>query len=335
MSLNLDMTAKVWLSALPKGINKLVLLCFCQHLNDTSALSWPSISRVARMCGMSERTVQCHVRALQRAGILHAQLRTGRTTRYAINLSALAPLQFDAPTACTDLFTPVDNLAADVATPAVFAAESAQTCTPPPQLTAPTPAIPAPITVFNSKENIKGTGAPALPATLMMIDGVSPEILKDFAAVRQSKRAAPLTATAIDSLRTEAALAGLSVEAALVTCIKRGWARFEAAWLLDGRSTPALHLVATTTAPAKPASAPPAPAKLAAPEVAAAGRQRLSLIRQTPPVPVVGIQIGNTGPGWAHAIVNKHQSGQRVSHASLREACTALKTTPASLARLH
>ena len=338
MSLNLDMTAKVWLSALPKGTNKLVLLCFCQHLNDTSALSWPSISRVARLCGMSERTVQCHVRTLQRAGILLARLRTGRATKYAIDLSGLTPLQFAtaAPANDTDLFEPAaDNLAATPANPAPTPAE---TGTPPPQLTAPTPAIPAPITVFNSEKNMTGTGAPALPAALMMmmVDGVSPRILEDFAAVRESKRAAPLTLTAIDSLRAEAALAGLSVEAALVTCIKRGWARFEAAWLTDGRSTPALHLVATT-APAKPASAPQEPTKLAAPEVAAAGRQRLSLIRQTPPVPVVGIQIGTTGPGWAHAIVNKHMCGQRVSHASLRDACTALKTTPASLnaARLH
>ena len=332
MSLNLDMTTKVWLSALPKGINKLVLLCFCQHLNDISALSWPSISRVARMCGMSERTVQCHVRALQRAGILLARLRIGRTTQYSIDLSSLAPLQFST---APDLFEPVDNSAVDNSTPAVYASNCADSGMPPPQIAAFIPANPAPELSLTSKSTIR-TAAPALPATpMMMIDGVSPEVLKDFAAVRKSKRAAPLTPTAIDSLRTEAALAGLTVEQALVTCCKRGWARFEAAWLLDGRSTPAaLSLV---TVAAKPASPPPAPAKLAAPEVAEAGRQRLSLIRQTPPAPVVGIQIGATGPGWAHRIVNRHKAGERVSHASLREACTALRIAPASLAaaRLH
>ena len=255
MSLNLDMASQVWLSTLPKGVNKLVLLCFCRHLNDTSALSWPSVSRVARMCGMSERTVQCHLRTLQRAGILLARLRVGRTTQYSIDLSALVPLQF---TTAPDLFEPVDNLAVDAPTPAIDAPVSADFGMPPPQITVLTPATPAPITVFNSKKNITRTGAPALPATLMMIDGVSPEVLKDFAAVRQSKRAAPLTPTAVESLCAEATLANLTLEQALVTCIKRGWARFEAAWLADGRSTPpALHLVTTLAHPAGPQPARP------------------------------------------------------------------------------
>lgn len=95
---SLEMIGRVWLSALPKGVSKIVLLCFCAHLNDVSALSWPSVARVARLCGMGERTVQKHIRALERAGILVARLRrTGRATRYAIALDGLRPLPCAAP----------------------------------------------------------------------------------------------------------------------------------------------------------------------------------------------------------------------------------------------
>ncbi len=329
MSLNLDMTAKLWLSALPKGINKLVLLCFCQHLNDTSALSWPSISRVARMCGMSERTVQCHVRALQRAGILLARLRIGRTTQYSIDLRALAPLQFaTAP----DLFEPADN-----ANPAVFAADGADSGTPPPQIAASTPANPAPITAFNSEKNIKGTAAPALPDTVMMIDGVNPQTLADFAAIRKTKRKGAVTAAVIEEICQQAHLAGMTLQQALTKCVKAKWARFEAAWLersaqaenrFGGGGRP-ICAWETTPMPASALWKPPVSTP-ASPEIRAAEQQRQRQIRQTPPEPV-------TGPGWAHRIVQRHQSGERVSHAVLRDACLALKIAPASLsaARLH
>lgn len=118
---DLDMAAKIWRCALPPGVNKLVLQCFVHHLNAREGaacfgLSWPSVSRVARMCGISERTVQGHIRALERAGILRARLRTGRTTRYSIHADALAPLVFSTDTVVLDALAP---------TPAVFAEKPA------------------------------------------------------------------------------------------------------------------------------------------------------------------------------------------------------------------
>jgi hypothetical protein len=84
---------------------------------------------------------------------------------------------------------------------------------------APTPAESAPITVFNFKENIEGTSAPALPvaATLMMIDGVNPEVLADFAAIRKTKRKGPVTAAVIEEICQQAHLAGLTLAQALQT----------------------------------------------------------------------------------------------------------------------
>ena len=75
--LDLDMTAKIWRSALPHGI-KQVLLCFTHHFNAAGGLSWPGIPRVARMCGMSERTVQGHTPALERTGRRLIALQCGR-----------------------------------------------------------------------------------------------------------------------------------------------------------------------------------------------------------------------------------------------------------------
>ena len=54
--------------------------------------------------------------------------------------------------------------------------------------------------------------------------------------------------------------------------------------------------------------------------------------------PVVGAGLGSSkGCGWAHAALEKHQSGQPVRRAVLHAACAALKVNPASLsaARMH
>ena len=111
MRLNLQLTTTVWHAALPKGINKLVLLALCNHVNDATGLTWPSVSRLARLCGMSPRTVQTHIRALLRVGILCVRrLRTGHSTCYAVNLEGL-PNAF--PEDELDI-GPVDNSSRDL-----------------------------------------------------------------------------------------------------------------------------------------------------------------------------------------------------------------------------
>lgn len=227
---SLEMIGRVWLSALPKGVSKIVLLCFCAHLNDVSALSWPSVARVARLCGMGERTVQKHIRALERAGILVARLRrTGRATRYAIALDGLRPLPCAAP--AWQVLPCAPEAIAAAATPAEFVPSPADFDASPPQLLTPTPAESAPITVLNLKENMKTPDAPALPAALIKVDQVNPQVMADFAAVRATKRKGPVTATVVQDLSEQAALAGLTLEQAMKTCCTRNWARFEAGWL--------------------------------------------------------------------------------------------------------
>ena len=336
---SLEMIGRVWLSALPKGVSKIVLLCFCAHLNDAAKLSWPSVARVARLCGMGERTVQKHIRALERAGILVARLRrTGRATRYAIALDGLRPLPCAAPAWQVLPCAPANHAALDAIaaaptpTPAEFAPSPADFDAPPPQLLTPTPAKSAPITVLNLKENMKKPDAPALPAALIKVNQVNPQVMADFAAVRATKRKGPVTATVVQDLSEQAALAGLTLEQAMKTCCTRNWARFEAGWL---QPLPGAGVAggATVAAPALYVSPPTLPA---APAVAAAGRERLATLRQA----AMEAGLGSAkGCGWAHAAIEKHRAGQPVRRAVLLNACAALKLKPSSLslhaARLH
>ena len=331
---SLEMMGRVWLSALPKGVSKIVLLCFCAHLNDTAALSWPSVARVARLCGMGERTVQNHIRALERAGILVARLRrTGRATRYAIALDGLQPLPCAAP-AWQVLPCALDAIDA-APTPAEFAPSPADFDGPPLQILTPTPAESAPITVLNLKENSKTPGAPALPAARVRLDQVNPQVMADFAAVRATKRKGPVTATVVQDLCEQAALAGITLEQAMKTCCTRNWARFEAGWLqpLPGAGGGCTGGTGGT-AVAAPALYVPPPTLPATPGVAAAGRERLAALRQA----AMDAGLGSAkGCGWAHAAIEKHRAGQPVRRAVLLDACAALKLKPSSLyaAGLH
>ena len=357
-SLGLDLATRLWRCALPRGASKLVLQCFCHHVNNASGLCWPSIGRVALMCGLSARAVQGHVRRLVAAGILRPRLHIGHATRYTVHLDGLTPLAFASAPGAGVVAVPdapwqgagavAHPAPTPTPTPAACAAPRAENDTPPPQISTPTPAESAPRTVFNLQLNTEGTSAPALPATLTVVDGVHPEVLADFAAIRQTKRTGPVTAAVIEAIGQQARLAGLSLEQALQTCCdpRRRWARFEAGWLQTapggesggsgaygggaGRSSAS----ATTAAAPAPALCKPPVAKPAAPEVVAAGRARIAALRQA----AVGAGLGSSkGCGWAHAAIEKHQSGQPVRRAVLLDACAALKVNPASLGagRMH
>ena len=347
--INLDMAAKIWTSALPRGINKLVFQCYAHHLNSKEGtryfgLSWPSISRVALMCGMSERTVQIHLRALQAAGLLRPRLRTGRTTLYSIHLDSLVPLVFATDTVELDAGgNPVDNSALSCSDDAV-SAETLQESAPESEENDIKPVEICTLTPNTTPKNELGTAetaAPALPV-LMVIDGVSPQVLADFAAIRKTKRKGAVTATLIEEICAQAAIAGLTLEQVLKICTTRNWARFEASWLADTGRTGTSTSNAATTVPAPPAGPPPEPAKPASAEVVAAGRQRLQEIRKimhgAPALPAMPtgaseIRIAPDAPSWAVSLVNKQRTGQHVNRAALDNACAVLKLDPASLRR--
>jgi hypothetical protein len=78
----------------------------------------------------------------------------------------------------------------------------------------------------------KNTGANApTPA------GVPDAVWADFLKIRKAKRA-PITETALERIRTQAKLAGMTLGDALETCCARGWQGFEASWLQAGSMIP-------------------------------------------------------------------------------------------------
>lgn len=95
-------------------LRKLVLLKLCDNANDNGEC-WPSIATIARKCEMSVRSVQTHIRALEKMGMVRRTERKdgsiNETNMYLITLKKSeihtpgagdAPLPAgDAPTPCS------------------------------------------------------------------------------------------------------------------------------------------------------------------------------------------------------------------------------------------
>jgi hypothetical protein len=66
-------------------------------------------------------------------------------------------------------------------------------------------------------------------ASLDLLQGIPEQLVTDFKKLRLQKKA-PLTQTAIEGIKREAAKAGMTLEAALTMCCERGWTGFNAEW---------------------------------------------------------------------------------------------------------
>lgn len=83
-----------------------------------------------------------------------------------------------------------------------------------------------------------GDGPPKRKRLAVACPPSVPDVVwSDWIAVRQAKRAGPVTATVLAALSREAGNAGLSLEAAVRTCVERGWQGFRAEWF--GKLAPA------------------------------------------------------------------------------------------------
>ena len=99
------------------------------------------------------------------------------------------------------------------------------------------PPVPVPVPVpveIQGESARKRTPPPTQPAE------VSTEVWQDFQALRKTKRA-PLTATALDGIRGEAAKAGIGLEQALAYCCSVGWQGFNAGWYAERHAKPQQH----------------------------------------------------------------------------------------------
>jgi len=193
---------------------KSVLISLADNANDHGEC-FPSVTTICARTCLSERAVQEAVAWLERHGALRRNMRTGRSTTYAVCPAAYDPPQQAHPRATR--------------TPAAGAPSPRSRRTPPPHVAHPTPAAGAPITVKEpSKEPSRNKKS--APEALQCPDEVPEQVWADWQRVRAAKRGGAVTATALAGIEREAERAGLTLAQALVVCCERSWVGFRADW---------------------------------------------------------------------------------------------------------
>jgi len=324
---SLRMGRAAWHIALPSGA-KLVLLCIISHYNDARGCAFPSLARLARMCGLHKRTVQTHIALLVQKSVLQVAKAPGLCTHvYRINEAALAPPPSAAEGACG-----AENFPAEVASFATrdgnFYGQRAE------------------ITTQNGSNRFqqkKTTEPPpkAKPSSssssssLFLQSLPSPEdqaALQAWQQVRRAKgRPALPNALQCQQLLHHAATLNQSLGWVVQVMALNDWASFDPAWLHNQRPAPRLPTVVAPPSAApqqqpKPPPQPPAPPS-ATPQEAAQAKARMAawLAQWRGPEPSHFAPITPCGVPWADAIIANALRGDLVSHAALDCACTVAK----------
>ena len=332
---SLRMGRAAWHIALPSGA-KLVLLCIISHYNDARGCAFPSLARLARMCGLHKRTVQTHIALLVQKSVLQVAKAPGLCTHvYRINEAALAP-----PPSAAEGAGGAENLPTEVAIFAAGGGDSYDPCaeittqngsnetqqkktTEPPTPTKPCPAPPPPKAEPSSSSS-----------SLFLQSLPSPEdqaALQAWQQVRRAKgRPALPNALQCQQLLHHAATVGQSLGWVVQVMALNDWASFDPAWLHNQRPAPRLPTVATPPSAAAqqpPKPQPPAPPPVT-PEEAAQAKARMAawLAQWRGPEPSQQcVPIVPCGVPWADTIIADALRGAVVSHAALQCACTVAK----------
>lgn len=61
------------------ALEKLVLLCVADHMNDSMGQAWPSVARICELCGCSRSTALRKLKLLEDKGIITRQKRFNKT----------------------------------------------------------------------------------------------------------------------------------------------------------------------------------------------------------------------------------------------------------------
>lgn len=71
---------------------------------------------------------------------------------------------------------------------------------------------------------------------------ITATVWQDFLQLRKAKRA-PITETALSTIRREAGKAGWELQAALEECVARGWQGFKADWVREAKDDPMANFI--------------------------------------------------------------------------------------------
>ena len=190
-----------------------VLVALFSFRNKVTNTVWPSRAAIAERTGMHPSNISSATTALVNLGWLVKEGNGGhsKATRYTLCVPDLVKPETVAHSATV----------ADSATVARSATQTVADSATPPLADSAT----------RKEQSIeqKNTARARLPA-LAKPDGVSQQTWSDWLQLRKTLKAA-VTQTAIDGIAREAALAGYTLEQALVTCCANGWRGFKAAWV--------------------------------------------------------------------------------------------------------
>ena len=348
---------------LPSG-TKFVAMMLCCHHNDEIGFAWPSVARLAKLCGMHRRTVENHLAALKEMGLtLTGKVPGVRTLAYALQENALQSIILDGVTLPKNTLGNVDGAAPKKAPNAVNPAKNAGNAaqgtegtegtavelkngggtdaraTPPAPAPAPAPATPAapepapsPALFASQPPQPEQPTAPADDATAFA------QLVDRINAQRASNgKPSALTLADLHQLHIEAAKAGITPMQAAEWVLKSKGRNFFKA---DYFAPPAPAPVAPT-APAQPAPQPaPAPALTAEQcakqeAVAAAARAKLKAMfaqpaRAATPAPAQAadtLVVPKTGHAWADSAIAEALAGQPVAVRRLEMACEVAKVS--------
>lgn len=194
-----------------------VLVALFSFRNKVTNTVWPSRAAIAERTGMHPSNISSATTALVNLGWLVKEGNGGhsKATRYTLCVPDLVKPETVAHSATV----------ADSATVARSATQTVADSATPPLADSATRKEQS---IEHTNEQ-KNTARARLPA-LAKPDGVSQQTWSDWLQLRKTLKAA-VTQTAIDGIAREAALAGYTLEQALVTCCANGWRGFKAAWV--------------------------------------------------------------------------------------------------------
>lgn len=216
---------------------KAVLISLADQAND-DGVCWPAVGTIADRTCLSERAVRDALGWLQAAGIVARTFRANNSTSYTITPGNFRP---DAAPVASKRVVARATRPADAAPPADAAGRPANAAPPGGQMPPPNrkgtvtePSIKksacAPAPASASSAPAPAQPAPAAATRPSRPDDVAEQTWADWLQLRKAKRA-PVTLTVLDGARSEAAKAGLELEAFLQLWCMRGSQGLQADWL--------------------------------------------------------------------------------------------------------
>jgi hypothetical protein len=213
---------KCWPLQMPPT-QKAVLISLADNANDQGEC-WPSIPTISQRTCFSERAVHGAIKWLEENGLVHADRANGRHTRYCITPDGYEPPQQLRPrSSCAS--------EGDAVEPPQQVQKPPQEMQSPPQQLRSNRKEPSRTTKSNRQEATPDLSCwPAQP---------SPEVLRDWLALRHRKRA-DVSETVVKAMAKQlrnAIQRGWSVDECLSHAVLSNWQGFNADWLEHRQAT--------------------------------------------------------------------------------------------------